>query len=623
MERKTTYSVMVSSTYTELVEHCRAIVEAMLGQRLLPIAMEYDAALPDQDLIDASLAKVDEADAYVGLISYRYGQTPECPARNPDRLSLTELEFRRAIARGIPICMFIMHGDHPVPSREVNRERGAEQKLESFLRLAKKDRILRGIQIRRRSKDKGSSVAGRTARSSRQARIGQFFHLAGRRAWGARRQALCALEHSDQRSLHFLGRDDELAAIDAALKGERGRIVALYGMRGVGKSTLAAAYAERHRSDYRATWWIRAQTESMMRADLSALGARLGWVAADENEGLAVEAVRLRLRQESEGLLLIYDNAIDTASTRPYLPASGAARALVTSNSPAWRGVATLVEIRTWPKEVGARYLIARTGRDKERADAEALSEALGGLTLAHEQAAAYCDRVGVSLAEYRKRFTNTPARLLDAGKDASADYHGGLTVAKAFALAIDEAAKVHPAAEPLISYAALLAPEPIPIFLFSEAREKFGEALASQLADDGLDDGVAALRAFALIDRETIPDERDPATTTETIRLHRLVRTIAAVRCASEAREPARLVLIEAMEVVYPHNVYSDFEYLAARAAPRRARVRSGRGCISRQRPLPVRSEPIQETACARFCSRRWRRRTSDSGTGAGTGTL
>ena len=46
--------------------------------------------------------------------------------------------------------------------------------------------------------------------------------------------------------LHFLGRDDELAAIDAALKGEKGRIAALHGMRGVGKSTLAAAYAERH-----------------------------------------------------------------------------------------------------------------------------------------------------------------------------------------------------------------------------------------------------------------------------------------------------------------------------------------------------------------------------------------
>jgi hypothetical protein len=141
MEKKTTYSVMVSGTYMELVDHRRAVTEAMLSQHLFPIRMEDDAALPDQDLIDASLAKVDEADAYVGLIGYRYGQQPECQIRNPDKLSLTELEFRRAVARGIPICMFIMHADHPVPRRAVGQERGVEQKLESFVQLAMKDRI--------------------------------------------------------------------------------------------------------------------------------------------------------------------------------------------------------------------------------------------------------------------------------------------------------------------------------------------------------------------------------------------------------------------------------------------------------------------------------------------------
>jgi hypothetical protein len=125
--------------------------------------------------------------------------------------------------------------------------------------------------------------------------------------------------------LHFLGRDDALEAIDAALKRYEGRvaITALHGLRGVGKTTLAATYAERHRADYRATWRIRAQTESTMRADLVALGVRLGWVSADEKEEPALAAVRERLRDEGEGLLLIYDNAIDAASTRPYLPDRG------------------------------------------------------------------------------------------------------------------------------------------------------------------------------------------------------------------------------------------------------------------------------------------------------------
>jgi len=360
---------------------------------------------------------------------------------------------------------------------------------------------------------------------------------------------------------HFLGRDDALEAIDAALRRYEGRvaITALHGLRGVGKTSLAATYAERHKADYRATWWIRAQTESTMRADIVSLGVRLGWTTADEKEQPALDKVRERLRQEGEGLLLIYDNAIDPMSLKPYLPPGGAVRVLVTSNAHAWRGVAAPVEIRLWPKQIGADYLIARTGRESERAIAQALSEALGGLPLAHEQAAAYCERLDVSLAEYTRRLELAPAKMLDAERDAPAEYHDRLTVAKTFALAIDEAAKLHPAAEPLILHAALLAPEPIPVFVFSEGRGKFGEPLASQLVDDGLDEALAALRAFALIDRETIVDERDRAITTETIRLHRLVRAVAVRRLQGETAEAARRVLIEAMAEVFPRKVWND----------------------------------------------------------------
>jgi hypothetical protein len=106
------------------------------------------------------------------------------------------------------------------------------------------------------------------------------------------------------------------------------------------------------------------------------------------------------------------------------------------------------------------------TGRETERAAAETLSEALGGLPLAHEQAAAYCERLDISLAEYHKRFVAAPTRLLDDARHAPAEYHDGRTVAKTFALAIEEASKLHPGAEPLIAHAGLLAPEPIPLFL-------------------------------------------------------------------------------------------------------------------------------------------------------------
>jgi hypothetical protein len=220
---------------------------------------------------------------------------------------------------------------------------------------------------------------------------------------------------------HFLGRDDALVAIETALAPYEGRvaITALHGLRGVGKTALAVVYADRHRGDYRATWWLRAQTEITLRADLVGLGIRLGWVGADEKEEPAVTAVMERLRHEGEGILLIYDNAIDTDSLRPYLPRGGAAKVLVTSNAHAWRGVAEPVEIRLWPKEIGADYLVARTGRAGERAAAEALSQALDGLPLAHEQSAAYCERLEIPLAEYLRRFESAPGRLLDTERDA------------------------------------------------------------------------------------------------------------------------------------------------------------------------------------------------------------
>jgi TIR domain/NB-ARC domain len=150
--------------------------------------------------------------------------------------------------------------------------------------------------------------------------------------------------------LHFMGRGVALAAIETALQRNEGRvaIMVLHGMRGVGKTTLAAA-SEYHRRDYRATWWIRARTEPTLRADLVNLGIRLGWVGADEKEEPAVEAVMERLRHEGERLLLIFDNAIDANALKAYLPRGGQAKVLVTSNARAWRHVATCVYRKPYP----------------------------------------------------------------------------------------------------------------------------------------------------------------------------------------------------------------------------------------------------------------------------------
>src|SRR5262249_3050922 len=152
-----------------------------------------------------------------------------------------------------------------------------------------------------------------------------------------------------------------------------------------------------------------------------------------------------------------------------------------------------------------------------------------------------YCERLEISLAEYLKRFGVGARRMLDSERDAPADYNDHLTVAKTFSLAIDGAAKLHSAAEPLIMHAALLAPEPIPLFLLVEVRKKLTRPLAATFPEESLDETIAALLTFALIDRETIVDERDSSLTTECIRLHRLVREVAATRYKPKMRQEVR----------------------------------------------------------------------------------
>jgi len=131
---------MVSSTFTDLKEHRAALIKAIDGQGMKPVAMENDAAKPAGDLIDSSLGMVGEATGYIGVISHKYGQIPE-DGRNPEGLSLTEMEFREAQRLGLPALIFVMGEDHPVSKRDVETDGEKRRKLESFRALAKKGRI--------------------------------------------------------------------------------------------------------------------------------------------------------------------------------------------------------------------------------------------------------------------------------------------------------------------------------------------------------------------------------------------------------------------------------------------------------------------------------------------------
>ena len=144
---KSYQAVAVSSTFTDLQAHRREVGDALARFDLFPKMMEFDGARADADVIESSLGLVRDSSAFIGIISHKYGQTPACPDRNPEGLSISELEFDEAMKLGRPILLFVMADDHPVTMADVEQDSNKLDKLNAFKTRAKKMR--NGLEVNR------------------------------------------------------------------------------------------------------------------------------------------------------------------------------------------------------------------------------------------------------------------------------------------------------------------------------------------------------------------------------------------------------------------------------------------------------------------------------------------
>jgi hypothetical protein len=97
------YQVFVSSTYTDLIEERRELIQALLEMECLPAGMElFPAANESQwDLIKQA---IDDSDYYVVVVGGRYG------SMGPEGVSYTEQEYDYAVSTGMPVLGFV-HAD--------------------------------------------------------------------------------------------------------------------------------------------------------------------------------------------------------------------------------------------------------------------------------------------------------------------------------------------------------------------------------------------------------------------------------------------------------------------------------------------------------------------------------
>ncbi|MFK3736048.1 NB-ARC domain-containing protein, partial [Streptomyces sp. NPDC088090] len=227
----------------------------------------------------------------------------------------------------------------------------------------------------------------------------------------------------------FVGREDELAALEEMLSGEGAAAVvqpsrarAIHGLGGVGKSTLALHYADRMRDRYSLVWWIAAESPEEILAGLAGIAARLcpQWaltVGVDERAAWAVTWLGWH-----PGWLLVFDNVEDPAHLRPHLGTLGGGHHLITSRrATGWHAIAPTMPLGLLPLDQAADLLctIAFPGTaptDVQQQTARRLAEELGCLPLALEQAGAYVHRTGRDMDTYRGSLSRM--RILDNSRD-------------------------------------------------------------------------------------------------------------------------------------------------------------------------------------------------------------
>ena len=125
------YQVFVSSTFTDLQDERKEVMQALLELDCMPAGMELFPASSDDQW---SLIKrvIDTCDYYLLIIGGRYGSI------NTDGKSYTQMEFEYALEKGKPIISFLPKSPELIPAGKCDNDSEKQKRLKQFKELVQK-----------------------------------------------------------------------------------------------------------------------------------------------------------------------------------------------------------------------------------------------------------------------------------------------------------------------------------------------------------------------------------------------------------------------------------------------------------------------------------------------------
>src|SRR6266571_3245145 len=321
-----------------------------------------------------------------------------------------------------------------------------------------------------------------------------------------------------QRNPFFTEQNDLLFQLAGMLQNEQKTALtqphALNGLGGIGKTQLALEYAYRHRQDYHAVLWGRADTYETLISTFVSIAHLLDLPQKDEQDQMViVEAVKAWLADRSKWLFIL-DAADELALVKEFIPPAFRGHLLLTTRAQVMGRLAHKLEVKVMQPETGALLLLRRAGliapgasfEQASPADvtiAKELSEEMGGLPLALDQAGAYIEEVSCSLRDYQQLYQIRRAKLLEERGGVVPDHPE--SVATTWSLAFQKVEQNNPSAGDLLRLCAFLHPDAIPEEMITKGAKHLGPQLRATASDPlALNKAITALLEYSVLHRDS-----------------------------------------------------------------------------------------------------------------------